>query len=359
MSEFPSAIEQRPALRFGLAHDFRCPPGCDIPMPQVYAETFEQIELAEGWGLDLCWFTEHHFIADGYLPNFVPVAGAAAARTTTMRFSTDICLLPFRHPLRLAEDLAILDNISNGRIELGAGMGYAAHEFAGFGIPRNRRVSLTEEAIEVLRLAWQHEVFSYHGKRYDFDDIRITPRPVQEGGPPLWLAATSRASAERAVRYDTNLLPQGPPAAVLDPWREGGLAAGRNPGTKRVGLIRGVFVTDDEEREWPPVAEAEAFRRRVYVDLIKGSDDHRQALERRSKDDKPLDAQPLNPLAWTVGDVEHCVAELTVLMGDHGITDLVTWGGPPGLAPSVMNASIERFATEVVPRVKANLSHRA
>ena len=99
-------------LRFGVVHDFRCPPGSDVPMPRVYAETFEQIELVERWGLDLCWFTEHHFIDDGYLPNFVPVAGAAAARTSRLRFSTDICLLPFRHPVRLAEDLAILDNIS-------------------------------------------------------------------------------------------------------------------------------------------------------------------------------------------------------------------------------------------------------
>jgi hypothetical protein len=96
----------------------------------------------------------------------------------------------------------------------------------------------------------------------------------------------------------------------------------------------------------------------VYVGLIKGSEDHRKALERRSAEDQPLEAQPLNPLAWTVGNVDHCVAELTALMGEHGITDLVTWGGPPGLAPSVLNTSIERFATEVVPRVKANLADR-
>ena len=88
-----------PPLRFGIVHDFRCPPGSGITMPQVYAETFEQIELAESLEMELCWFTEHHFIDDGYLPNFVPVAAAAASRTTKMRFSTDICLLPFRHPI--------------------------------------------------------------------------------------------------------------------------------------------------------------------------------------------------------------------------------------------------------------------
>lgn len=324
-------------------------------MPQVYAETFEQVELAESWGLELCWFTEHHFLDDGYLPNFVPVAAAAAARTERMRFSTDICLLPFRHPLRLAEDLAILDNISNGRIELGAGMGYAAHEFAAFGLPVTRRLSLTTEAVEILQLAFRGERFSYHGKRYHFDDVLVTPPVVQEGGPPLWLAATSRAGAERAATYRTHLLPQGPPHAVLDPWREAVTATGGRPEERRIGLIRGVFITDDVERDWPAVEAAERYRRNVYVGLIKGSHDHQQAMARRSDDDKPLDTTPLNPLVWTVGDVDHCVGELTSLMVDHGVTDLVTWGGPPGLPPSIMNASLERFANDVVPRVRANL----
>jgi len=324
-------------------------------MPQVYAETFEQIVLAESLGLELCWFTEHHFLDDGYLPNFVPVAGAAAALTSTIRFSTDICLLPFRQPVRLAEDLAILDNISDGRMELGAGMGYAAHEFEGFALPLSRRVSLTEEAVEILRLAWSREPFSFEGKRYTCRDLRVTPDPVQDGGPPLWMAATSPAGARRAARYDTNLLPQGPRHAVLDPWREAVVDAGRDVNDKRVGIIRGVFVTDDAEREWTDIAAAERYRRNVYVDIIKSSKDHTDAARERAADAR-REPVPLNPLVWTVGDVDHCVAELTALMVNHGVTDLVTWGGPPGLSPSVMNTSLERFATEVLPRVRAGVA---
>ena len=185
------------ALRFGIVHDFRCPPGSDVTMPQVYAETFEQVVLAEQLGLEQCWFTEHHFIEDGYLPNFVPVAGAAAALTTTMRFSTDICLMPFRDPVRLAEDLAVLDNISGGRMELGIGMGYAAHEFAGFGLPVSRRVSLTEEAIDVLRLAWSGEPFSYEGKRYSYRTCGSRPTRCSPAVPRCgW-----RRPAKR-VRYE-------------------------------------------------------------------------------------------------------------------------------------------------------------
>lgn len=336
-----------PSLRFGIVHDFRCPQESEITMPQVYGETFEQIEHAEQLGLDLCWFTEHHFIADGYLPNFVPVAAAAASRTTRMRFSTDICLLPFRHPIRLAEDLAILDNISNGRMELGAGMGYATHEFQGFDIPISRRVSLTEEALQILQLAWGGEAFNFEGKRYRFSNLRVTPDPVQQGGPPLWLAATSPAGARRAAAFGTHLLPQGPKSLTIDPWKE---AVG-DASDRRVGLIRGVFVTDDPDREWEPVAAAERYRRDVYVGLIKASQDHKSEVASRSVSKEARTPIPLNPLVWTVGNADHCVAELQELITSHGITDLVTWGGPPGLAPSVMNDSLTKFARDVIPRL--------
>ena len=116
--------------------------------------------------LDLVWFTEHHFLDDGYLPSWVPMAGAIVARTKRVRLSSDVFLLPFNHPVRLAEDLAVLDNISNGRIEVGVGMGYAPHEFRGFGLPVSRRVSLTDEGIEVLRHCFAGGSISWQALRF-------------------------------------------------------------------------------------------------------------------------------------------------------------------------------------------------
>ena len=331
-------------LRFGIVHDLRSPPGSDTPLPRIYAEAMEQVRLAEQWGLDLVWFTEHHFLDDGHLPNFVPVAGAVAAITERVRISTDILLAPFAHPIRLAEDLAILDNLSAGRIELGIGMGYAAHEFAGFGVPQKNRVSLTEELVEILRLAWRGERFSFHGKRYRFDDLLVTPATVQPGGPPLWIAGMSEGSAVRAARFDTHLLPQGPRHLVLDPWREQLRASGRDPGDYRVGLIRSVFVTDDPERDWEPIKAAERYRMSIYARFSSETPDNLAALQ---------DPRSSIPQGWLIGDEDHCVAELTSYIQEFGITDLVTWGAPPGMAPSVMNASLERFARSVVPRVRA------
>src|SRR5258708_12463792 len=119
-------------------------------------------------------------------------------------------MLPFKHTVRLAEDLAVLDNISNGRVEVGVGMGYAPHEFRGFGLPVSRRVSLTDEGIEVLLRAFTGEKFSFKGKRYDFQDVTIAPGYVQPGGPPLWVAAMSEPRALPAAPFLANFPPHGP-----------------------------------------------------------------------------------------------------------------------------------------------------
>ena len=337
----------KPALRFGVAHDFRCPPGSEYTMADVYAQTMEQIALVDRLGLDLVWFSEHHFVDDGYLPNFVPVAAAAAAITSRIRIGTNIALAPFAHPLRLAEDMGILDQLSGGRMELGLGLGYAPHEFAAFGMPVSHRVSYAEETTQIVKLAWQGERFSFHGKRWSFDDVRTTPQPLQPGGPPLWTASTSPASVDRAVRFDTNLLPQGPTSIVLDRWRAKTRAAGRDPDAYRIGIIRSVLVTDDPERDWPPVRAAERYRMKVYGGFFDAAGLGGQDA---FKDEERI------PQRIIVGDVAHCVDELCAFVTRYGLTDVVTWGAAPGLAPAVLTPMIERFASEVVPAVQARLA---
>src|SRR6478735_2699172 len=209
----------RPPLRFGVMYDFRNPPGSGLATHELYAQVLDQVGTLEQAGYDVVWFTEHHFVEDGYLPSWIPVAGAVLARTQRMRVATNIALLPFAHPLRLAEDLAVLDNLSGGRVEMGVGMGYAPHEFKGFGFPVSRRVSMTDEGLEILTRAFTGEKFSFHGKRYQFEDVKITPGYVQPGGPPLWTAAMAEPGAARAARFGTNLLPQGPRSTSLDAWR--------------------------------------------------------------------------------------------------------------------------------------------
>ena len=129
-------------LRIGVSYDFRNPVNSGVSDAHLYAEILEQVKWLDQIGADMVWFTEHHFVEDGYLPSWVPVAGAMAAVTSHVRFGTDICLMPFNHPIRLAEDLAVLDNISGGRVDIGLGMGYAPHEFRGLSAAINRSQNL-------------------------------------------------------------------------------------------------------------------------------------------------------------------------------------------------------------------------
>ncbi|MEM9623945.1 MAG: LLM class flavin-dependent oxidoreductase [Pseudomonadota bacterium] len=329
--------------RFGVCYDFRNPPDSGLAMPDLYAQALAQITWLDQMGLDQIWFTEHHFVADGYLPAWIPVAAAAAAVTRNVRFSSDICLLPFANPVRLAEDLAVLDNLSNGRVEVGLGMGYAPHEFAGFGIPVSRRVSLMDEGLDVLRLAFSGERFSYQGKRYQFNDVQITPGYVQPGGPPMWVAAMSAAGARRAAAQGAHFLPQGDRTQTLDVWHSENKRLGQTVSDRRVGIIKGVFVTDDVDREWPPVRDSERYRMGLYKQFFA-----------QSKTD--FGAGEHIPQNWVVGNVAHCVAELTQFMTTYGVTDLVTWGIPPGLTSAVMENSLQRFVTEVVPGLRLELS---
>jgi alkanesulfonate monooxygenase SsuD/methylene tetrahydromethanopterin reductase-like flavin-dependent oxidoreductase (luciferase family) len=331
-------------LRLGVVYDFRNPPESGLATPTLYAQIMEQVVWLDSLGLDLVWFTEHHFVEDGYLPSWIPVAAAMAARTSQMRFSCDVCLLPFNHPIRLAEDLAVLDNLSNGRVEIGVGMGYAAHEFKGFGFPQSRRLSLTDEGLEVLTRAFTGEKFSFTGKRYQFQDVKITPGYVQPGGPPLWVAALAHPGAQRAARFNTNLLPQGPRGQTLDPWRSMLTDTGRDPAQYRVGIIKSCLVTDDAERDWPAVRAAERRRMAVYQQFRQDSGGHGGVAG--------ITEEARIPQTWVIGNADRCVEELAAFIREYGLTDVVTWAVPPGMRPADMSPSLERFATEVAPRLR-------
>lgn len=336
-----------PTFRFGVMYDCRRTPDSDLTMAALYAAILEQSVLADELGFDHVWFTEHHFLQDGYLPAFQPLAGAIAARTKRLRISNDIALLPLYHPIRLAEELAVLDLISNGRMEFGIGMGYVPEEFKAFGVPLKNRVSMTEEAIDILRLAWSDGPFSYHGKRYQLDGVDVHPKPVQPGGPPLWIAAMSEAGALRAARFGTNLLPQGKPHEVLEPWRAAVAADGRDPSELRVGMIRSFYVSDDRERDWPMLRQAERFRMGVYTRFMA-----------ETPDDYGWGEPGGIPQNAFMGTPDEVVDEIVTFARAYGITDIASSGLPPGVDPEFMNTNLERMARQVLPRVRAELDGR-
>src|SRR5579883_2076825 len=132
-------------IKFGYQIDFRNPPASGRSFTDLYHAMFRQIERAEQLGFDSIWLTEHHLTDDGYLPSLMPMAAAIAARTRRVQIGTYVLLFPFYHPIKLAEDIAVVDVISGGRLRIGVGQAYRAEEFAAFGIDKKQRLGRTLE----------------------------------------------------------------------------------------------------------------------------------------------------------------------------------------------------------------------
>lgn len=155
---------------------------------EFYAELLEQAEAAEEWGFDSFWVAEHHFHEYGAVPRPPILLSAMAQRTRRIRLGSGVVVLPFDHPLRVAEDYAMVDVLSAGRLNLGVGSGYLKHEYAGFGVDPEDKRARFDEALEVLLRAWTGERVSYAGAHVEVHDVRLNVLPVQEPRPPVWVA---------------------------------------------------------------------------------------------------------------------------------------------------------------------------
>jgi alkanesulfonate monooxygenase SsuD/methylene tetrahydromethanopterin reductase-like flavin-dependent oxidoreductase (luciferase family) len=163
-------------------------------------ELMEQAELCEEVGFDGFFFTEHHQQEDNYLPSPVLLAGMVGTRTKRIKVGTCVLLAPLYHPIRLAEDIAVIDQATKGRMIAAVGIGYQPPDFDAFGVSLKQRAGRTEECVEVLRKAWTGEAFSYDSKYHKIDNVRVTPAAYQDGGPPIWLAGWVPVGLERAGR---------------------------------------------------------------------------------------------------------------------------------------------------------------
>lgn len=177
------------------------------PSPEDAAGAFEQIieeaVLAEEVGFDGIFIPERHARGETFVPSPLVVATAIAARTSRVRIATTVLMPTLYNPMHLAEQVAMIDNLSRGRFTLGVGVGYHQDYHRFFGVPWERRGVRFEEAMKVLRLAFSGERFSHHGEFYDFDEVRLTPRTYQRPSVPIWIGTHSRKKPlERAIRAD-------------------------------------------------------------------------------------------------------------------------------------------------------------
>lgn len=189
-------------MKFGIGpFNLQVPHGSGKPHTKVYREMLDQVELAEELGFDSAWLIEHHFKEDGECPSVLLTAAATAARTRRIKIGTAMLLLPLHRPVRVAEDVAVLDNIANGRFILGVAASYRPIEFEGLGEGRKGREARMEEQLEILIKSWTTDSFAYSGKHYQFPEISVMPKPAQKPHPPIWIGASTEGGFRRAAKW--------------------------------------------------------------------------------------------------------------------------------------------------------------
>jgi alkanesulfonate monooxygenase SsuD/methylene tetrahydromethanopterin reductase-like flavin-dependent oxidoreductase (luciferase family) len=181
-------------------------PGRRTELATVFSRALERIETMDRSGYDAVWLAEHHFSDFSVCPSVHMMGTLAAARTKRLRIGTGVSLAPFYHPLRLAEEIALLDILSGGRVNWGVGRGFARVEFTAFGVPPDESASRFREAVEIVLKAWTEERLNFAGKHFQFEDIEVLPKPLQRPHPPVWVAATSEPALEWAASHGYSVL---------------------------------------------------------------------------------------------------------------------------------------------------------
>ena len=197
-----------------------------VDLATVYARALERIEIMDRTGYDAVWLAEHHFSSFSVCPSVHMVGVLAAARTRRLRIGTGVSLAPFYHPLRLAEEVALLDLLSGGRVNWGAGRGFARIEFEAFGVPPDESTSRFRETVQIVLKAWTEERLSFAGEHFRFDGIEVLPKPAQRPHPPVWMAASSEGAIEWAAGRGFSIL-MDPHSSAAEIGRKRRLYAGR------------------------------------------------------------------------------------------------------------------------------------
>ena len=341
------------AVRVGIGlFTGQLPANSERTFEQEYRETLELVRLAERVGFDSAWVSEHHGSSDGYLPSLLPMLAAFAAATERIELGTGVVLTPLHDPLRLAEDAAVVDQLSGGRLMLGIGNGWREEEFRMFGASRAQRGARTEETIEVLRRAWTGRRFSFEGQTLRFDRVKVTPPPARPGGPPILLGGYTSKAVVRAGRladgYITDETGADEVRANLELVAGGANGVGRDPNELIVVLLQNAFAWSDGD-PWPLIRDGVVQQLGSYGAWGEGADTpEHDRLEPAVPSDEDL---RLSTPAGTPDEVAAALLTTIRAAGDRDV-HLVVRLHYPGMDLDTASRAVELFAADVLPALK-------
>ncbi|MGH7356452.1 MAG: LLM class flavin-dependent oxidoreductase [Candidatus Rokuibacteriota bacterium] len=311
---------------------------------RYYAEALEEVTRAEELGFDSVWMEEHHSVTNHYWPSPLTVLAGFATRTSKVLLGTDILVAAFYHPVRLAEDVALLDVMSGGRVTLGIAIGYKPDEFALYDVPLEKRGARFEEQLAIVKGLWTGEPVAFKGHYYTVQG-RLEPRPVQTPHPPIWIGGWGDLTLRRAATLADNWIP-GPTADLARLLRgkqqflDSRRAAGKAVPTEWP-LTRDLIIADTDRRA-RELAEAHimaAYRREYaggwrhpFIDAAIATDLDRLMADR-----------------FIIGGPDECVAQIRPFVEQYGATHLVFRTFFPEMPHAHIMRELDLLAREVMP----------
>ena len=347
-------------MKFGLFHSVQLPNPRE--QERYYREALDQVLHAERLGYNSVWFTEHHFTRHGIVSDTLSVLAYLAGVTGTIRLGTAVTVLPFHNPVRLAEQTATVDLLSQGRLDLGVGRGYQWGEFHRMGVPMEEATRRFEESMEVLTRAWtSDEPFDHRGEFWSFNDLTVHPKPVQRPHPPVYVAASGADSVARVVRDNWNLLIG--QAETLDQvsgqveFYRGALAEAELEYTpQRVVVARALYTAATTERArreaevpfmwFKQTGQEVSAPPGQRVDLLP---DEFAAYRSRYLPNAVFDYAARCDDVMLFGSPDH-IAERVGRLQDSGVENLIFFVNFGGMETGRVLDSLELFASEVMPQ---------
>ncbi len=321
-----------------MRHDFRAPAFGPVSIREIYDAALEQFVWADQHGFQLCVLSEHHGVDDGWCPAPLTVAAAVLARTERTRVMISACILPLHDPIRIAEQIAVLDNAFPGRLWVVFGAGYRVEEFEMAALEHAARGRILEEHVGVLLQALQGEPFEWGGR-----DVTVTPKLVTDPQRMFFVGGGVAAAARRAARLHLPMFPMNADPEVKAAYEDE---------AKKVGYTTGyviapsgptcVHVADDPERAWQEIGPYVLYESQTYASFQTPGQHSLPGVKAATIDDLKQSPQ------YVVGTPDDVLARLQALPATSGVTFNPLAGGLP---PSLAWPSLELFANKVQPRL--------
>ena len=318
-----------------LRYDLRAPEWGPATHAELYAACLDQCAWGDALGVDAVVLSEHHGAEDGYVPDPMTVAAAVAGRTNRIMVSIAAVLVPLHDPIRLAEQIAVLDLVSGGRFSFVAGLGYRYEEFEMAGVDRKRRGKLLEEYVDVMRRAWTGEPFEWRGRT-----VRVTPRPLSRPHPMIMLGGSTEVAARRAARLGLPFFPAIGDAELARVYEETCKEVGFDGGWVNLPSGPGfVHVAEDVDAAWEKIGRHALHEAQSYESWQTPGQRSQVEVHAKSVDDVRRSD------AYKVVTPDECVA----LAEDTGSIVLHPLMG--GIPPDVAWESLDLFEKKVWPRL--------